>query len=85
LKIVTQSAKGEAAYLYQTGAHKQRIDKPSAQSILGAIRKAMREIPTTKARTPTTKDCQNAVRKLLPTIKGGSVLCRLQDFHGRLG
>ncbi len=41
LKIVTQSAKGEAAYLYQTGAHKQRIDEPSEQSILGAIREAM--------------------------------------------
>jgi DNA-binding NarL/FixJ family response regulator len=42
LKIVTQSAKGEAAYLYQSGVGKQRIDEPSGQSILGVIREAVR-------------------------------------------
>jgi DNA-binding NarL/FixJ family response regulator len=42
LKIVTQSAQGETAYLYQSGVCKQRINDPSAQSILGAIRGAMR-------------------------------------------
>ena len=41
LKIVTQSANGEAAYLYQSGAGKQRIEEPSGQSILGAIREAL--------------------------------------------
>jgi DNA-binding NarL/FixJ family response regulator len=41
LKIVTQSAKGEAAYLYQSGVQKKRLDKPSGQSILGAIRQAL--------------------------------------------
>jgi DNA-binding NarL/FixJ family response regulator len=41
LKIVTQSAEGEAAYLYQSGVHKQRIDEPSGQSLLGAIREAL--------------------------------------------
>lgn len=43
LKIVTQSAKGEAAYLYQSGSPKQRIDEPSEQSILGAIRECIRD------------------------------------------
>jgi DNA-binding NarL/FixJ family response regulator len=42
LKIVTFSAKGEAAYLYQSGVSKLRIDEPCGQSILGAIRKALR-------------------------------------------
>ena len=42
LKIVTQSAKGEAAYLYESGAHKKRIDEPSEPSILGAIRESIR-------------------------------------------
>jgi DNA-binding NarL/FixJ family response regulator len=40
LKIVTQSAKGEAAYLYQTGVLKKRLEDPSAQSILQVIREA---------------------------------------------
>jgi len=40
LKIVTQSAKGEAAYLYQTGVLKIRLNDPSAHSILQAIRQA---------------------------------------------
>jgi len=44
LKIVTQSAKGEAAYLYQSGADKTRIDEPSEQSMLGAIRESLRSI-----------------------------------------
>jgi len=44
IKIVTQSAKGEAAYLYRSGAHKQRIDEPSEQSMFGTIREAMRSI-----------------------------------------
>jgi len=41
LKIVTQSAKGEAVYLYQSGSPKQRIDDPSEQAVLGAIRKCI--------------------------------------------
>ena len=41
LKIVTQSAEGDAAYLYQSGQRKKRIDQPSGQSILGVIREAM--------------------------------------------
>lgn len=44
LKIVTQSAKGEAAYLYESGAHMTRIDEPSEQSMLGGIRECMRSI-----------------------------------------
>jgi DNA-binding NarL/FixJ family response regulator len=44
LKVVTLTAKGETAYLYQSGAHKKRIDEPSGQSILGAIREAL--LPT---------------------------------------
>ncbi len=40
LIIVTQSAKGEAAYLYRTGVLKQRIDEPSEMSILFAVREA---------------------------------------------
>ena len=42
LKIVTLSAKGEAAYLYQSGVPRLCIDEPSGQSILGAIREALR-------------------------------------------
>ena len=44
LIIVTQSAKGEAAYLYQSGVRKKRINEPSEQSILGAMREAMLRI-----------------------------------------
>jgi len=44
LKIVTLSAKGEAAYLYESGSHKKRIDEPSEPSLLGAIREAMHPI-----------------------------------------
>jgi DNA-binding NarL/FixJ family response regulator len=40
LKIVTQSVKGEAAYLYQKGMQKKRLEDPSAQAILQAIREA---------------------------------------------
>ena len=42
LIVVTQSANGEAAHLYQSGARKIRIDDASGQSILAAIRKACR-------------------------------------------
>jgi DNA-binding NarL/FixJ family response regulator len=42
LKIVTLSAKGETAYLYQSGIPRLRIDEPSGPSILGAIREALR-------------------------------------------
>ena len=42
LKIVALSAKGEAAFLYESGSRKKRIDEPGEQSILGAIREAMR-------------------------------------------
>jgi DNA-binding NarL/FixJ family response regulator len=41
LKVFTLSAKGEAAYLYQSGAPKLRIDDPCGQSILEAIREAL--------------------------------------------
>jgi DNA-binding NarL/FixJ family response regulator len=41
LKIVTQSAKGDAAYLYQSGVLKTRIDEPSGQTVLNTIREAM--------------------------------------------
>jgi len=41
LKIVTQSEKGEAAYMYQSGVDKKRIDEPSVQSVLNAIREAL--------------------------------------------
>ena len=41
LKVVTLSAKGEAAYLYQSTAPRLRIDEPSGQSILDAIREAV--------------------------------------------
>jgi DNA-binding NarL/FixJ family response regulator len=41
LVIVTQSAKGDTAYLYRSGMLKQRIDEPSEPSILGAIREAL--------------------------------------------
>jgi DNA-binding NarL/FixJ family response regulator len=45
LKIVTLSAKNDdAAFLYKAGASKQRIDEPSEQSILGAIRESMHPI-----------------------------------------
>jgi DNA-binding NarL/FixJ family response regulator len=44
LKIVTLTVKGEAAFFYESGSHKKRIDEPSEQSILGAIREAMRSI-----------------------------------------
>jgi DNA-binding NarL/FixJ family response regulator len=42
LKVVTLSLKGEAAYLYQSGIPRLRIDEPSGQSILGAIREVLR-------------------------------------------
>ncbi len=38
LKIVALSAKGKAAFLYESGSRKKRIDEPSVQSILGALR-----------------------------------------------
>ena len=44
LKIVTLSAKDEAAFLYESGSPKKRIDEPSEQSILGAIRESMHPI-----------------------------------------
>ena len=37
MKIVTLSSKGEAAYLYHSGAGKQRSDEPSGQLIFGTI------------------------------------------------
>jgi DNA-binding NarL/FixJ family response regulator len=42
LKIVALSAKGEAAFLYESNSRKKRIDEPSEESILGAIRESMR-------------------------------------------
>jgi len=45
LKIVTLSAKSDdTAFLYKAGSSKQRIDEPSEQSILGAIRESMHPI-----------------------------------------
>jgi DNA-binding NarL/FixJ family response regulator len=41
LKIVTQSASGEVAYLYQSGQLKKRIDEPSGQAILDVIRETV--------------------------------------------
>ena len=41
LKILTLSAEGEAAFLYQSDIPKMRIDEPSEQSILSAIRESM--------------------------------------------
>ncbi len=41
LKIVTQSEKGDVAYLYQLGMSRKCIDEPSGQSILDAIREAL--------------------------------------------
>ena len=41
LIIVTQSSKGDVAYLYQSGMDKQRIDEPSGPSILIAIRASL--------------------------------------------
>jgi hypothetical protein len=41
LKIVTLSAKGETAYLYQSDLPRLCINEPSGQSIIGAIREAL--------------------------------------------
>ena len=38
LRVVTLSAEGDEAFLYQSDAPRIRFDKPSAQTILGAIR-----------------------------------------------
>jgi DNA-binding NarL/FixJ family response regulator len=48
LKIITQSAKGEVAYLYQSGSPKRCIEEPSEQLILGAIRESMHDGKLTK-------------------------------------
>ena len=40
LKAVTLSARGDIAFLYQSNSHRKRIDEPSGQSILDAIRKS---------------------------------------------
>lgn len=42
IKVVTLSAEGEAAYLYQSDSPKIRFDQPSEQAILSAIRESMR-------------------------------------------
>ncbi len=42
LRIVTLSAKGETACLYQSGAAGLRIQEPSGASLLDAIRAALR-------------------------------------------
>jgi DNA-binding NarL/FixJ family response regulator len=41
LKIVTLSARNEAAHLYESGSPKKRIEEPGEQSILGAIRETL--------------------------------------------
>ncbi len=42
LKIITLEANGEAAFLYESGSRRKRINEPSEESILGAIRESMR-------------------------------------------
>jgi DNA-binding NarL/FixJ family response regulator len=42
LKIMTLQVNAEAAFLYESGAHKKRIAEPSEESILAAIRESMR-------------------------------------------
>lgn len=41
LKVVALSGSGDAAFLYQTDQPKLRIDSPSEESILGAIRDSL--------------------------------------------
>jgi DNA-binding NarL/FixJ family response regulator len=43
IKVVTLSAEGDVAFLYQADAPKIRLDEPSEQAILGAIRKFNQE------------------------------------------
>jgi DNA-binding NarL/FixJ family response regulator len=43
LKIITLSAKGDMAHLYQSGVSKVRINKPSADTIIDIIRKSMQK------------------------------------------
>ena len=38
LKILMLTGKSESVYIYQSGSHKKLIERPSEQSILGAIR-----------------------------------------------
>jgi DNA-binding NarL/FixJ family response regulator len=45
LKVVTLSAQGEAAFLYQSDAPKRRFDEPSEQAILSAIRDSVQQKP----------------------------------------
>jgi DNA-binding NarL/FixJ family response regulator len=42
LKIIALSATGDAAFLYESGSPKQRIDDMGEESMLGAIRALMR-------------------------------------------
>ena len=44
LIIVTLPAKGETAYLYRSGRARMRVDEPSEQSILGAVRESLKSI-----------------------------------------
>jgi DNA-binding NarL/FixJ family response regulator len=43
IKVVTLSAKGETAYLYQSGVPKLRIDEPSANTIINIIRNSLQK------------------------------------------
>ncbi len=43
LKIITLSPKGESGYLYQSGSSRLCINEPSADAIIGIIRKSMRK------------------------------------------
>ena len=45
LKIVVLMDKGDAAYLYQSGADKKLIEDPGAESILDVIRDSINLIP----------------------------------------
>ena len=44
LKVVTLSAKGEVAYLYQSDLPRLRINEPSGETILDAIRDSLGQI-----------------------------------------
>ncbi|RPI01999.1 MAG: DNA-binding response regulator [Calditrichaeota bacterium] len=51
LKIMTFSAEGKAAFLYQSDSPTMRIDEPSEHSILTTIRKSMQHIVDDSLRT----------------------------------
>lgn len=46
LIIIAQAAKGDAVYLYQSGVPTKRLEDPSGQSIMEAIREAIQPAVT---------------------------------------